>query len=239
MTEIHVIPTLEDNYSYVIAEGEKAMVVDCGEAAPVLAFLREKRLTAETTLLTHHHGDHVAGIGGLRNAFPGMTVLAPARDMDRIDGVDEGLRDGDTFVFAGHAIEALATPGHTRNHLCYHAPSLAALFSGDTLFSMGCGRLFEGTPEDMFASLQRLKRLPDATSVYAGHEYTLKNAEFALSVMPDDTKLRARAEEVAALRAKKLPSLPVALCREKETNLFLRATDAGAFAELRARRDRF
>jgi hydroxyacylglutathione hydrolase len=180
-------------------------------------------------------------------------VIGPAAEAGKIEGLTETVRDGDTFDFAGRTVQVISTPGHTLGHICFHIPDEQLLFAGDTLFALGCGRLFEGTPKDMFTSLTRLAALPDETRVYCGHEYTRSNAAFAITVDPDNPALAERKTEIERLLEKGHATLPTTIGFEKRTNPFLRASDPGirktlgmdnatdleVFAELRARKDRF
>jgi hydroxyacylglutathione hydrolase len=234
----HILPLLTDNYAYVLEKQGKAAVIDPGEAAPVLAFLRQTNLRLTDILCTHHHGDHIGGVAELKGAT-GALVTGPDKEQARISGMDRLVKDGDRVEVLGETFEAIETPGHTRGHVCYYAPGLKALFSGDTLFSLGCGRLFEGTAAEMWASLQKLAALPGDTLVYCGHEYTLANGRFCLSHEPDNKALIARMAEIEALRAAGKPTLPVSLASEKASNIFLRAGSAERFAELRALKDQF
>lgn len=233
---IDLIPVLQDNYAYLLYDESICAVVDPGDAAPVLEALSARGLQLDYILNTHHHYDHTDGNAALIDAT-GAKLIGPHREKARIAAMDIMLEDGDAFSLGAHRFTALATPGHTHGHLCYYFAQAKALFSGDTLFSLGCGRLFEGTAEEMFDSLQKLKALPDETRVYCGHEYTLANAEFSRAHNPDNPALDARLSEVAALRAQGKPSLPVLLKTEKETNVFLRAPSADAFAHLRSLKD--
>ena len=251
---MHVVPlpALADNYIWLLHDGGgQAIVVDPGEAEPVEAALAERSLQLRAILLTHHHGDHVAGAPALR-ARHGATVYAP-RD-DRITGVDRHVGDGEvvTLEQPQARFEVLAVPGHTRTHIAYAGEGL--LFCGDTLFSLGCGRLFEGTPAQMLASLERLAALPGDTRVCCGHEYTQANGRFARQVDPANPALAARCAEVAQARTQGHPTLPVPLASELACNPFLRIdseplTDWGQrhaagnrlerFAALRAAKDVF
>ena len=230
---IHIIPTLEDNYTYAVITNNTAILIDCGEAAPVLDFLKKNDISAKYLLCTHHHGDHIAGISELKNTYPDMEVYAPLKDMARIENVTKGLSDGNILNLLGIDFTCIETPGHTLNHLCFYSKELGAVFTGDTLFSLGCGRLFEGTPEQMFVSLQKLKNLPDETLIYCGHEYTRKNAEFSLSVEPENADIDHKMKKLSEI------SLPVTLALEKELNLFLKAETPKKFAQLRQLRDKF
>jgi hydroxyacylglutathione hydrolase len=246
---VDLIPS-GDNYIHLVGWGDGGLVVDPAEARPVEARLAAAGWRLGHILATHHHADHVAGIPALK-ASTGAEVLGPAGS--GIAGLDRGVGEGDVLAIGPLRLEVLATPGHTTDHLSYHAASPGLLFCGDTLFGAGCGRLFECGPEVMWASLQRLAALPDETLVFCGHEYTVKNLQFAASILPDDAPIAARlAEAVATLRAGH-PTLPSTLALEKRTNPFLRSGEpavataldlegapAGVvFAALRRRRDRF
>jgi hydroxyacylglutathione hydrolase len=222
--EIRLVPLLSDNYGYLLhdaATGDTA-VVDPSEAGPVLAALKAEGWRLNHILNTHHHPDHIGGNAELK-AATGAKIAAPRADLHRIPAVDVPLAEGDRYRVGGSEAQIFAVPGHTSGHIALWFEADAALFSGDTLFSLGCGRLFEGTPEEMWRSLGKLRALPDATRVYCGHEYTQSNARFALTVEPDNAALQARAAEVAALRAAGRPTIPTILGVEKATNPFLRA----------------
>ena len=234
------VSILRDNYAWLLEEeaGGARAVVDPAEADPVAEAIDAAGGRLDLILLTHHHADHTGGTDALRARY-GARVAGAAFDRERLPALDLPLADGDTVPFGGAEGRVIATPGHTLGHLCYHFPAGTLLLSGDTLFSLGCGRLFEGTAEQMFASLRRLAALPADTQVCCGHEYTEANARFALIEGPDNAALRAYAAEVAALRARGLPSVPSRLATELAANPFLRVADAAAFAARRARKDRF
>lgn len=221
MTDIRLraIPAFDDNYIWLMSLGRQAVVVDPGDAAPVLAALEGGGLKLRAVLLTHHHADHVGGVAALLADQP-VPVYGPA--LEGIPTVTRPLADGDRLApFDGHAgFEVLALPGHTRGHIAYYDG--ARLFCGDTLFPCGCGRVFEGTMAQMHASLARLAALPPATQVYCAHEYSLANARFALAVEPDNRALQARQRWMAARREAGLPTVPSLLRDELDTNPFLR-----------------
>lgn len=235
---IHLIPVLSDNYCYAIIDENtgKTAIVDPGEADPVQHFLKDNDLELTDILLTHHHADHINGAASLK-AEHGATIWGAEKDKHRIPFLDKTLNEGDQITILGHSASILETPGHTSGHICYWLETLRALFCGDTLFSMGCGRLFEGTAEQMWGSLQKIMALPDDTNIYCGHEYTMSNAEFCQTVEPENQDLAARITDVQKLREADKPSLPVTLETEKKTNAFLRAGSVDKFANLRKQKD--
>jgi hydroxyacylglutathione hydrolase len=252
--EVILVPAFADNYIYVLrdAASGKVGVVDPGDAAPVQAELERRGWSLTHIFLTHHHDDHIGGAEALKARYRASVVGARA-DAHRIPGLDVMLGDGDRTVFGEQTARVFAVPGHTSGHIAFWFEAAETLFSGDTLFSLGCGRLFEGTPAQMWDSLQSLRSLTDSTRVYCGHEYTQSNGRFALTVDPDNAALHQRMEEVAALRERNQPTIPTTIGMERRTNPFLRADDPGVqsaigmsgapsvevFAELRRRKDHF
>ncbi|HSG23119.1 MAG TPA: hydroxyacylglutathione hydrolase [Azonexus sp.] len=222
MFKISLIPAFKDNYIWLLTQGSRAFVVDPGDAAPVLARLEADGLRLEGILITHHHADHQGGVAELKARYQ-TEVFAPGKES--ITGCTHPLSGGESIEVLGQTVEVMAVPGHTLGHLAYHAPG--ALFCGDTLFGAGCGRLFEGTPTQMSASLDSIANLPEDTQIYCAHEYTEVNLRFALSVEPENQSLQQRTLKVAALRAAGLPSVPLTLAEEKATNPFLRCTEPG------------
>lgn len=229
--EIVPIKAFADNYIWLLREGRHAVVVDPGDAEPVMAHLDRHGLELSAILITHHHGDHAGGIEDLlqRGAVP---VFGPVSES--IDGVTQRVAEPDRIRVPGLDVEfeVLDLPGHTRGHVGYYRPSV--LFCGDTLFGCGCGRLFEGTPAQMARSLAKLAALPGDTRVYCAHEYTQSNVRFALAVEPDNAALRRRADDVARARAADEPTVPSTIALERETNPFLRATSPRVIESARA-----
>jgi hydroxyacylglutathione hydrolase len=252
--EIYQFPTRSDNYGVLIHDPETGATaaIDAPEAEPILAALASKGWTLTDILVTHHHADHTAGIGALKKKT-GCRVYGPAREAGLIPGLDVEAAEGDAVEVGGATGSVIETPGHTRGHVSYHFPDDAAVFVGDTLFSVGCGKLLEGDAPTMWTSLSKLAALPPETAVYCGHEYTDTNCRFALTIEPENEALRARAAEVAANAAKGAPSLPTTIAQELATNPFLRASSPAIqarlglegrpseeiFGEVRRRKDRF
>jgi hydroxyacylglutathione hydrolase len=237
--KIDIIPILKDNYAYLLRfdNGQNA-IVDPGEAEPIIEFLDQYDLKLDLIINTHHHGDHTAGNKALKDKYA-CPIAAPSNEADQIGSVDIKLSENKNFEFADEVFRIIETPGHTRGHIClYHAPT-QSLFSGDTLFSMGCGRLFEADAEAMWQSLQKLVALPQTTKIYCGHEYTQSNATFCKAIEPENPDLLSRIQDVESLRAQNKPSIPVSLETEMKTNVFLRAKNAAEFAALRQKKDSF
>lgn len=251
--EIHQFPLLDDNYGVLIhdADGGVTASIDAPDADDIAAACRDKGWQLTHILVTHHHADHVQGIKELK-AATGCTVIGPKGEAAKVPALDKAVGEGDVFALGRAQVHVLSTPGHTLGHIAYWIPAIGTAFVGDTLFAMGCGRIFEGTPEMMWTSLQKLAALPPATRIYCGHEYTLSNARFALGIEPDNEALKARLAEVEQLRAAGKPTLPTRIDRELETNPFLRAgiaslksrlgmadaPDWKVFAEIRERKNR-
>lgn len=227
-SKIHVFPCRTDNIGVLLhdcATGATA-AIDAPEENAVLAALEATGWQLTDILVTHKHSDHIAGIPGLKQRFPSARVMAPAGEADVIPLVDETVKDGDTVSVGNLRGQVMATPGHTLGHVVYWFPEEKALFAGDTLFSLGCGRILEGTPEAMWQAISRLAALPDDTRLYCGHEYTLSNARFALTVEPDNTALQAMAKQAEATRAAGNLTIPSLLGDEKAANPFMRAGEA-------------
>jgi hydroxyacylglutathione hydrolase len=228
------LPAFQDNYLWVLHDGHRALVVDPGDAQPVLQFLQRDGLQLEAILVTHHHPDHIGGVDQLRDAT-GAQVYGPARE--RIPEPLTRLAEGDTVTVLGFKFEVFDVPGHTSGHIAYYCPDVdgaPSLFCGDTLFSGGCGRLFEGTPAQMLASLDKLAALPGPTRVCCTHEYTLSNLNFARAVEPGNAELIHYSQRCEELRERDLPTLPSTIAQEKLINPFLRTRLPGVAQAARA-----
>jgi len=248
--EIEIVACLKDNYAYLVKSGSQCAVVDPSEAAPVRAALARKGWKLTHILNTHHHLDHCGGNLDLKQAT-GAVVVGPGKDAARIPGLDVGVDQASGWEFDGRKVQVLEVPAHTRGAITFVIDGNA--FTGDTLFLMGCGRLFEGDPRMMWTSLSKLMTLPDDTNIYCGHEYTESNGRFALTLEPGNPALKARMAQVAATRAAGKPTVPATLALEKQTNPFLRpdqpeirkslsmenAATVAAFGEIRERKNRF
>jgi hydroxyacylglutathione hydrolase len=252
--ELVTIPCRTDNYAYLVhdaASGHTA-VIDVPDAEPILAALKSRDWELSDILITHHHDDHISGVEALR-AATGAMVLGAAADAHRLPPLDYALTEAARFAIGPEKVRVIDVPGHTVGHIAFHFPDSGYAFTADSLMSGGCGRLFEGTPAQMHASLQKLAALPPETLICSGHEYTAANLRFAATLEPGNAQLMSRIEAVAAQRAKGLPTVPVRLQTELDTNPFLRAhlpavqasvglpdaDPAIVFAEIRARKDRF
>lgn len=252
--EIHQFPCLNDNYGYLVHEpvSGATAAIDTPEVKPILTALEEKGWTLTHILNTHHHFDHAGGNAELKEKT-GCTVIGPKGEKDLIPGIDRAVGEGDIVELGAARARVIEVPGHTRGHIAYSFDQEHVAFVGDTLFALGCGRLFEGTAQQMWSSLGKLMELPDDTVVYCAHEYTQANARFALSVEPDNAALAARAKEIDEKRARGEWTVPTTIGIEKRTNPFLRAAspdlrrvlgleaapDVDVFAETRKRKDNF
>ena len=238
--EILRVPVLSDNYSWLVHDpGSGAtMVIDPGEAQPVLDAAAARGWVISEVWNTHWHPDHVGGNAAVV-AATGAVVTGPEAERGKIGHLDRGVGEGDSVSLGDHVAAVMTVPGHTQGHVAFHFAGDAAIFTGDTLFAMGCGRLFEGTPDDMFGNMQRYARLAPETRVYCGHEYTQSNGRYALVAEPDNQAIRDRMARVDAMRVAGEATVPTTIGEELATNPFLRAQNAAQLAERRAAKDNF
>lgn len=237
---ILTFPCLSDNYGFLLHDPQSGLTaaIDTPDGAEILRQCGEHDIKLTHIFNTHHHFDHVGGNKMLKQNQD-VTIIGPQADKARIPHIDITVHDGEIFKFGQYDIHVLHTPGHTLGHCAYYIPALESVFVGDTLFALGCGRLFEGTPRQMFDSMAKLAALPDNTSVYCAHEYTLSNGQFAQSIDPENSSLNVYMQTVKQLRAEGLPTVPTTIAREKAANPFMRAKSAQEFGEIRAAKDRF
>lgn len=237
--EILRVPVLNDNYVWLVHDGEsgETLVVDPAVAEPVLAAAEAQGWTISQIWNTHWHGDHIGGNAGIV-AATGAKVTAPAAELSRIPDVDRPVGEGDRVRIGAHEALVLSVPAHTAGHVAYHFADDAVVFVGDTMFAMGCGRLFEGTAEQMYTNMRRFEALPDETRVYCAHEYTLSNGVFAARAEPDNEAVTARLAQVEAMRARGEATVPTTIAAEKATNPFLRAGSVAELARRRAEKDK-
>lgn len=240
MLKIEILPVLDDNYVFFLEDSESGVtaVVDPSVSKEVLEFIEARPSRLDFILNTHHHWDHTGGNLDIKKAT-GCKIVGHAKDASRIPGLDLGLNEGETFSLGQSAARVLSIDGHTLGHIAFWFDEEKTLFCGDTLFSVGCGRLFEGTPQQMFESLSKLKKLPDETLVYCAHEYTLDNIDFAQSLNSDDQDLANYKKKVEALRAKNKPSIPCQLGLQKRINPFLNVGELEVFKNRRELKDQF
>ena len=234
------VPILKDNYAWLLKDSETGAtaIVDPADAKPIIAALEKAGGRLDMILLTHHHADHTAGVDEVRAHFK-CKVVGAAADAHRLPKLDVAVKEGDTVPLGNAKGQVIDTPGHTRGQINFFFPEGPVLLSGDTLFSLGCGRLIEGTAGEMFASLRKLAALPGDTKVCCGHEYTESNAKFALTVEPDNAALKARVAEVRKQRAAGHPSVPSLMSDECAANPFMLARDVAGLADVRGKKDRF
>lgn len=250
--DIVTVPCLKDNYAYLVNGPDGVALIDAPEAAPIIAALEDRGWSLGVIMITHHHHDHVGGVEELRTKY-GCPVMGPAAEAAKLPNLDMALEPGFSGGTGEGLCEVIAVPGHTLGHVAYHYPAAGAVFTADSLMALGCGRVFEGTPQMMWESLEKLAALPPETMVYSGHEYTQANARFALTIEPENAALISRSQDIETARAEGRPTAQVPLSLELATNPFLRATtesvkkavgmadasDAEVFAEVRARKDKF
>lgn len=251
MAEVRLVPCLSDNYAVLVHEGDTTVLVDAPEAGPIKAALQDAGWTLTHILITHHHADHVQAMPEVKGS---AKVYGPANEASRIEGIETTVSDGETFSIGPFEIAAIETPGHTSGPISYHFVNEGLAFTADTLFAMGCGRLFEGDAATMWGSFQKLRdALPDETKIFCGHEYTQTNARYAAQTLAEDAAIAERLKAVEDARANNRPTVPTTMAAEKATNPFMRADDpavaqmlgmSGAspvdvFAKLRAGRDNF
>lgn len=252
--EIEVFSCRSDNYGVLVHDPETGLTasIDAPEEKPIVEAAERRGWSISHIFTTHHHTDHVEANLALKARF-GLEIIGPINEAVAIPGLDRSVEDGEEFLFGEHPVRVIETPGHTAGHVCFHFSEDKILFAADTLFALGCGRLFERPAADMWHSLQKLAVLPDETAIYFGHEYTLSNARFALTIDPDNEALQRRAAQIEEMRAEGRFTIPTMMGLEKETNPFLRAKDPSirrnlimegktseeVFAEIRKRKDNF
>ena len=238
--QVTIIPCLQDNYSYLVIDdsNNSAYVVDPGEASPIINFLYNKNIKLKYILNTHHHHDHIGGNKELKKRF-GSLVVGFKEDSNRIPGIDILLEDNQIWKAENFKAKIIHIPGHTSGHICFHFFQEKFIFTGDTLFSLGCGKIFEGTYKEMFESLNKIKSLPEETKIYCGHEYTLANSKFCMIHDPKNLNLKKKIEKIKKKINDGLPTIPSTIKDELECNIFLRAKNFESFSKLRDLKDNF
>jgi len=238
---VHMFPCLSDNYGLLLHDPDTGLTasIDTPDADEIMMQCKHKGWQLSHIFNTHHHWDHTGGNLKLAAENPGLKVIGPAHDAARIPGMTEGVSGEEQFSFGAQNINVIETPGHTSGHIIYHLPQSNLAFVGDTLFKMGCGRLFEGTPQDMFDSLAKIAALPDETLLYCAHEYTVSNGRFALTVEPNNQDLIDEITRAKAQRGKGQPTVPTNVGLEKAINPFMRAKTAQQLGEIRRAKDNF
>ena len=238
--KIQIIPCLQDNYSYLIIDEESkiACVIDPSEAEPIIKHLENTQIKLNFILNTHHHYDHVGGNQKLKEKY-GASVIGYKEDKERIPGIDILVNDQETWINKNFEAKIIHIPGHTTGHICFYFYKEESVFTGDTLFSLGCGRIFEGTYEQMYNSLMKLKELPKNTKVFCGHEYTLQNSKFCLTHDKNNHNLKTKINDINIKLKKGLSSMPSTIKDELECNIFLRSHDLETFSKLRDLKDNF
>jgi len=238
--KVEIIKCLEDNYSYLLIDEEtnSACVIDPGESKPIINYIEKNKINLKFILNTHHHFDHIGGNIDLKKKY-NSKVIGFKKDKNRIPEIDIELDDKEIWKNNKFEAKIYHIPGHTSGHICYHFFNQNFLFTGDTLFSLGCGRIFEGTYEEMFFSLQLIKSFPAETKIYCGHEYTLKNSEFCIKYDENNSKLKEKIISLKKKLEKGLPTIPSTIKEELDCNIFLRSKDIGSFSKLRDLKDNF
>lgn len=238
---VHMFPCLSNNYGLLLHDPDTGLTasIDTPDAGEIMMQCKHKGWQLSHIFNTHHHWDHTGGNLKLAAESPGLKVIGSAHDAARIPGMTEGVSGGEQFSFGAQNINVIETPGHTSGHIIYHLPQSNLAFVGDTLFKMGCGRLFEGTPQDMFDSLAKIAALPDETLLYCAHEYTVSNGRFALTIEPNNQDLIDEITRAKALRGKGQPTVPTSVGLEKAINPFMRAKTAQQLGEIRRAKDNF
>ena len=218
---INIIPCLNDNYSYVISVGRDALVIDPSESKPIINFIEKNNLELKFILNTHHHFDHVGGNLELKDKY-NLLIAGNENDKKRIPGIDILLNETEKFLFNSHEFQVINTPGHTSDCISFYVKSMKSVFTGDAVFSLGCGRLFEGSPNEMWKSICKIKSLPDDTNIFCGHEYTMNNAIFTKAII-DNEAIDLKIREIKKLRSNNIPTIPTTIAAEKKLNIFFQA----------------
>ena len=237
---VQIIPCLQDNYSYLIIDeyNNTACVIDPSEADPVIEYLENNKIKLKFILNTHHHYDHVGGNQKLKEKY-GASIIGYKKDKERIPGIDIFVDDQETWIHENFEAKVIHVPGHTLGHICFYFTKEESIFTGDTLFSLGCGRIFEGTYSQMFNSLMRLKKLPQNTKIFCGHEYTKQNSDFCIIHDKNNKNLKIKINDVEIKLKKGLPTVPSTIKDELECNIFLRSDNIETFSKLRDLKDNF
>ena len=238
--KVEIIRCLKDNYCYLIIDENSniACVIDPSEGSPIINFCDKNNIKPKYILNTHHHFDHVGGNQEIKNRY-GSKILGYEGDKERIPGIDITLKDEQVWKQENFVAKIFHIPGHTKGHICFHFFKDKIIFSGDTLFSLGCGRIFEGTYDQMYKSLNKFKKLPLETKIYCGHEYTLQNSKFCIKYDPSNKKLLKKINKIKEDIINKIPTLPTTIKDELECNIFLKANDIETFSKLRDLKDNF
>jgi len=238
--KIQIIPCLQDNYSYLIIDKKNntACVVDPSEADPIIEYIENNDIKLKFILNTHHHYDHVGGNEKLKEKY-GASIIGYKGDKERIPKIDILVNDQETWIYENFEAKVIHVPGHTLGHVCFYFYKEQSVFTGDTLFSLGCGRIFEGTYSQMFNSLMKLKELPQNTKIYCGHEYTKQNSNFCIAQDESNDNLKAKIKEIEIKLKNRMPTIPSTIKDELECNIFLRSNNLETFSKLRDLKDNF